>query len=395
MRLAWAQRLSAIVFMAAFIVHVHWVDGASPASHHVTLLLAMVVSGVVHAATGLFVVVTDYEARPRFVRALAPFLAAAAGGAIVAAGPRVAATDASGPTPGHLPGAPCAACHEGTEGRHGSVSLEEHAAASVGCETCHDVVDGRRPLLARSWPVETSPCVQCHEDAWGGFMPVAPGAAASAGPVASIGEGVRPLGLGAAQLCAAKATTAKEAESALSRVEPVTFDLRSSDRERFIDGKTRMRLGAVTYDGALALELAWDDPTDDPGDRVDLMTLAEVDVPHFARLGCVDTCHLGDATPHRMSPGEAASLFVVDVARARELRVTEAGIAELSSAAGRASGTLTREPTGWRAKLTVPLPPARDPSGGVTLGVSVFDGLPKAHALRPAPISVRLDCAAP
>lgn len=395
MRLAWAQRLSALGFLLAFVVHAHWADAASLRAQQVALLLAMVVSGAVHAALSLYVVITDYEARPRFARLLGPALATCVGAAIAAAGPEVATTAAVAPTPGHLQGAPCAECHAGTEARHGVASVADHARAGIGCEGCHDVVDGRRPLLARAWSEEASPCVQCHEDAWGGFLPPLQPPALTSGAHAPAGSGdaVPVVGPAAASLCAAAASSDAQLERALQGGEALAFELRSSDRERFADGKTKMTLRAAFHADQLALEAAWDDASQDPGDRLDVMTLAEIAVPHFERLGCVDTCHLGDPTPHRTSPGAAASMFVVDVARAREHRLTETGIVELPPASARVDGSLIRDAGRWRARIRLPLPRSRDSAGNVTLGISVFDGLPKAHALRPAPLQVRLDCA--
>lgn len=393
MRLAYWQRISALIFLAAFIVQSHCVDARSPSGAHIGLLAVVILAGVVHAATSLFVVSTDYEARPGFVRFLTPALAVGAGALVVSTGRTVVSTEGQAPTPGHLAGSACESCHAGTEGRHGQVSVADHRDSMIGCEDCHDVVRGRRPWLARSWPAAESPCTQCHEDAWGGFEIAAPTptAPASGGgmPSASVAALVAPP---PPALCAVRLVDASQLEDALAKLAAVSYPLHSSDQRRFAAGETRIALRVATHRSRLFLDAAWTDATEDGGDRLDVLTPADASAPGFEKLGCVDTCHLGDAKPHRAEAGEPLALFVVDGVRAREHRLTDSGIVSAERANAELEGSLTRTTDGWRVRMSFAIPPARFVSRELPIGISVFDGLPKAHALRAAPVRVRFDC---
>jgi succinate dehydrogenase hydrophobic anchor subunit len=389
MKLLLAQRLSALAFLVGFVAHAHFVDARSERLWQVALLGLIVVSGVVHLVTGLYVVVTDYDARPRTVRVLVPVLALASGAALVAAGSGVATSDASAPTPGHLAGSSCRSCHAGTEARHLRARLPEHLEAGVGCEGCHDVVQGERPLLTRRWPSGGSPCAPCHDDAGGLASRSAdttsqPSHSGPPAPSASAAASSAP------RLCADQARGEVALDAALGRAS-VRYELRSTDRKRFQDGATSIELRAAMLGDELVLDATWVDHTADGVDSLSVMLLGDRDLAAFRRLGCTASCHLGAENPHALDADDWAWLVTADERGARARRVTGKGLLPSTPAPW---SSFRREADRPRVRLHLPRSRARAPNGAVTIGVAVFDGTLEAHAVAIKPIEVWLDCAA-
>lgn len=389
MKLLLAQRLSALAFLVGFVAHAHFVDARSERLWQVALLGLIVVSGVVHLVTGLYVVVTDYDARPRTVRVLVPVLALASGAALVAAGSGVATSDASAPTPGHLAGSSCRSCHAGTEARHLRARLPEHLEAGVGCEGCHDVVHGERPLLTRPWPSGTSLCAPCHDDA-GDLASRQADPTSPQAPSGSPTPSASAAALSESRLCADPARSEAELDAALSRA-PIRRELRSTDRKRFQDGATSVELGAATLGDELVLEAAWLDRTPDGVDSLSVMLLGDRDLAAFHRLGCTASCHLGADVAHALGPDDWAWLVSAEQGGASTRRVTSGGPRPSTPSP---MTSFRREADGPRVRLHLPRSRARAPSGAITIGVAVFDGSPQAHAVATKPIEVWLDCAA-
>ena len=387
MRLSLAQRLSALVFLASFVAHAHFVDAHSARGWQVGLLAAIVSSGLVHLATGLYVVVTDHDARPHTVRLLVPALALASGALLVAAGSEVATSSAAAPTPGHVPGAGCLSCHDGTEARHGRVGLPQHLEAGVGCEACHDVVDGERPRLVRRWPAGADPCVRCH-DGSAALPPRASDTASPLPPSASATPSVSPPAP-EPRLCAVAARHAEELEAALGQRAPVPYPLRSLDRTRFQGGVTTLELRAATLGEELVLDATWLDRSADAADSLSVMLLGDEDLAPFHRLGCSVSCHLGGAPAHSLEPAGWAWLVTVDQRGAISRRVTSAG---LRAVPGAPTSSFRRDPGGLRTRLHLPLSRARAPNGALTVGVALFDGALRSHAIPAGPIEVWLSC---
>lgn len=147
MILSSVQRLSAVIFLVAFLVHTHAVGPSTAAPIWKTIALLTLASGIVHAASSVYVVATDFWASPRARRTFAAVLSASAllGATIGAAA--VVGSSSQPAIAGHLPGSRCATCHEAE--RHSRLDLMRlDAHGERSCETCHDVRSRTDGLLA-------------------------------------------------------------------------------------------------------------------------------------------------------------------------------------------------------------------------------------------------------
>jgi hypothetical protein len=392
-KLVLLQRLSALVFLVAYVVHAHFVASSAPPWVHVVLLLSIVTSGALHLGTSLFFVGTDYLGSRR---ATWTFGALAVIGSLVGAlwpGIGVVGAAGSAPTPAHVAGSGCAQCHASDGADHPRFSLDPHTEAAIGCEQCHDVVEGIQPALARAQPETGSPCVACHDDVRGGWA--APPRVASSAPATSApaGEPVAsaepPVVRSPPKLCA---WPADEVERGLEEAQPTSIEVVSGDASKLNAGVATVELRAALVRERLAVRAIWRDPTHDGEDRIALMLSPLGASAGFDKSGCALTCHATDAVIHRAAEGMAWEWDVTErAARARHLTTAGYRLAPPTAIVGH----MERRPEGWTAELALPLAPAFLSAGAASMSVAVFDREPKAHATKTKPIVVDLRCERP
>lgn len=393
MKLVLLQRLSALVFLVAYVVHAHFVTSSSPWWAQAGLLVAIVVSGALHLGASLFFVGTDYLASRRATWAFGAL--AVIGSLVGALWPGIGVVGAAGvaPTPAHVAGSGCARCHASDGADHPRFSLDPHTEAAIGCEQCHDVVDGSPPALARAQPETGSPCVACHDDVRGGWAAPPRVASSALAPSASAGEPVAsaepPVVLSPTKLCA---RPADEVERGLEEAQPTSIEVVSGDASKLNGGGAIVELRAALVRERLAVRALWKDPTRDGEDRLALMLSPLGASAGFDKSGCALTCHATDAVIHRAAEGMAWEWDVTErAARARHLTTAGYRLAPPTTMVGH----MKRRPEGWTAELELPLGPALLAAGGASMSVAVFDREPKAHATKTKPIVVDLRCERP
>ena len=386
MKLVFLQRVSALVFLVAFVAHAHFVSASAPSAVQVALLSALVIAGVLHLGASVFFVGTDYVASRTGQWGFGAL--AALGSLAGALWPIVGVVGSSqvAPTPGHLSGAACARCHADAAADHARFSLDPHTEAGLGCESCHDVVSGTAPALERARPESGSACLTCHEDGRGGW--VAPPSAPSADPTASASvvasEPVAPPG--PPRLCAKKGV---DHASALESAPPARIEAASGDKGKLDAGGGTVELRAALIGDELVIAASWRDATHDRDDRLALMLSPLAASPSFDKSGCALTCHAADTVVHRTAEGRAWEWDVTErAATARALTTTGYRLEPATGLTGR----MARDGDAWTAELRLRAPDALLSSGAASMSVAVFDHEPKAHATKTKPIVLDLRC---
>lgn len=165
----WLQRLSAVTFLVALVVHNHFIGPTSTPLAFKATALTLLLSGIVHIVTSVAPLLSELRPLARVSAWMTPALAAAGLLGALAGGRAIIETRGRPRTPGHLPASRCSMCHEAP---HQRWPFDLHAAPggpNLPCERCHDVLSTAPALVSitpaegRSRP-EAEPCAGCHRE---------------------------------------------------------------------------------------------------------------------------------------------------------------------------------------------------------------------------------------